>query len=82
MLLYEMLKDQLLVLRKTLTELLNNSFIRASTSAAGVPIIFIRKPGRGLRFYIDYRGLNTVSKKDAYLLLLIKETLKMIASAR
>ena len=82
MLLYKMSKDQLLVLRKTLTELLDDSFIRASASATGAPVIFVRKPGRRLRFYIDYRSLNAVSKKDAYLLLLIRETLKMIASAK
>ena len=62
--------------------MLDDGFIRASAFAAGVPVIFVRKPGRGLRFCIDYRSLNAVSKKDAYLLLLIRETLKMIASAK
>src|SRR5437879_741110 len=65
-----------------LTELLGNGFIRASASDTRVPIIFVRKPSRRLRFYIDYRSLNAVSKKDAYLLPLIREILKMIASAR
>ena len=77
MLLYEILKDQLLVLRKTLTELLDYSFIRASASAAGAPIIFVRKPSRGLRFCVDYRSLNAVSKKDAYLLPLMHRLLAL-----
>ena len=80
--LYEMSREQLLVLRKTLVELLDNGFIRASSSPAGAPVIFVKKPGGGLRFCVDYRGLNAVSKKDSYPLPLIGETLKLIASAK
>ena len=43
--LYQMSKDQLLVLRKTLTELLDNGFIRVSNSPAAAPVIFVKKPG-------------------------------------
>ena len=50
MLLYQMSKDQLLVLRKTLTELLHNGFIRVSNSPAAAPVTFVKKPGGGLRF--------------------------------
>jgi len=41
--LYQMSKDQLLVLRKTLTELLDNGFIRVSNSPAAAPVIFVKK---------------------------------------
>ena len=44
MLLYQMSKDQLLVLRKTLTELLDNGFIRVSNSLAVALVIFVKKP--------------------------------------
>ena len=80
--LYGMSKEQLLVLRKTLDELLDQGFIRASRSSAGAPVIFVRKPGGGLRFCVDYRGLNAITKKDRYPLPLIGETLRMIASAK
>ena len=53
--LYQMSKDQLLVLRKTLTELLDNGFIRVNNSLAAAPVIFVKKPGRGLWFCVDYR---------------------------
>ena len=39
--LYQMSKDQLLVLRKTLTKLLDNGFIRVSNSPAVAPVIFV-----------------------------------------
>jgi RNase H-like domain found in reverse transcriptase/Reverse transcriptase (RNA-dependent DNA polymerase)/Integrase zinc binding domain len=80
--LYSMSRDELLVLRKTLTELLDQGFIRASHSAAAAPVIFVKKPGGGLRFCVDYRGLNAITLKDRYPLPLINETLRQIAGCR
>ena len=80
--LYQMSKDQLLVLRKTLTELLDNRFIRVSNSPAAAPVIFVKKPGGGLRFCVDYRRLNEISQKDSYLILRIDETLRTITAAK
>ena len=70
------------MLRKTLIELLEKGFIRASSSLAAAPIIFVKKLGGGLRFYVDYRGLNAISKKDRYPLPLIGDTLRLITSAK
>jgi hypothetical protein len=56
--------DELLVLRKTLTEYLNKGFIRISNSPALALILFVRKLGGGLHFYVDYRGLNKITRKD------------------
>jgi hypothetical protein len=39
------------------------------------PILFVKKLGSGIRFCIDYRKLNTITKKDAHLIPLIEETL-------
>ena len=77
-----MSRDELLVLRKTLYELLDAGFIRVSSSGAGAPVIFVKKPGGGLRFCVDYRGLNNITQKDGYPLPLIKETLQEISQAR
>jgi hypothetical protein len=70
-----MLRDELLVLRKTLTEYLDKGFIRVSSLPASAPVLFVQKPSSGLRFCVDYRGLNKITYKDWYLLLLIYETL-------
>jgi hypothetical protein len=80
--LYNMSRDELLVLRKTLTDLLDKGFIRVSSSPAAAPVLFVRKPGGGLRFCVDYRGLNRVTKKDRYPLPLIYETLRNISKAK
>ena len=80
--LYQISKDQLLVLRKTLTELLDNGFIRVSNLPAVAPVIFVKKPSGGLRFCVDYRRLNEISRKDSYPIPRIDETLKTIAAAK
>lgn len=80
--LYNMSRGELLVLRKTLRELLDKQFIRVSDSPAAAPVLFVKKPGGGLRFCCDYRALNAISKKDRYPLPLINETLERIGKAR
>ena len=80
--LYGMNKEELLYLRKTLTDLLGKNFIRVSKSAAAAPVLLVRKPGGGVRFCVDYRGLNELSVKDRYPLPLIRETLRNMAKAR
>jgi hypothetical protein len=62
--LYGMSRDKLLVLRKTLNELLDKGFIRVSNSPAIALILFVRKLGGGLRFCVDYRALNKLTRKD------------------
>ena len=74
-----MSRDELLVLRKTLTELLDKGFIRVSSSPAAAPILFVRKPSENLRFCVNYRALNQITKKNHYFLPLIKETLARIS---
>jgi hypothetical protein len=79
--LYAMSQDKLLVLRRTLLDLLEKGFIRASNSLAALPVLFIQKPGGRLQFCVDYRALNALTKKDRYPLPLIKETLNIIRQA-
>ncbi|OJD19313.1 hypothetical protein ACJ73_08650 [Blastomyces percursus] len=80
--LYSMSRDELLVLRKTLNGLLDKGFIRVSNSPAAAAVLFAKKPGGGLRFCVDYRGLNRITRKDRYPLPLINETLQRIGKAK
>jgi hypothetical protein len=61
-----MTKEELLVLRRMLTDLLDKGFIRQSNSPAWSPVLFVKKPGGGLRFCVDYRALNRITRKDRY----------------
>ena len=77
-----MSREELIVLQKTLTELLDKGFIQASNSPAGAPVLFIKKLGGGLRFCVDYQYLNAITRKDQYPLPLIYKTLQSLAKAQ
>jgi predicted aspartyl protease len=55
---YTLSKTELEALRKWLDENLAKGFIRASSSPAGAPILFVKKGDGSLRLCVDYRGLN------------------------
>lgn len=80
--LYDMSRDELLVLREYLEENLGKGFIRASRSPAASPVLFVRKPGGGLRFCVDYRALNALTVKNRYPIPLIRETLDRLCKAQ
>ncbi|OCK86971.1 uncharacterized protein K441DRAFT_596654, partial [Cenococcum geophilum 1.58] len=49
---------------KYLDENLSKGFIRASSSPIVTALIFVKKPGGGLSFYIDYQALNAITVKN------------------
>ena len=63
------------MLRKYLDEYLFKGFIRVSSSPTTSLVLFVKKPEGGLRFYIDYRKLNSITIKNRYPLPLIREIL-------
>lgn len=73
--LYPMSREELTVLKEWLEENLRKGFIRPSSSPAASPVLFVKKPGGGLRFCVDYRALNAITVKDRYPLPLTKESL-------
>jgi hypothetical protein len=44
--------------------------------------MFVKKLGEEIHLCINYRLFNTITKKDCYLILLIKETMANIAGCR
>jgi hypothetical protein len=62
-------------LRDFLKENLNHGFIRQLQSSCGAPILFTKKKDGSLRLCIDWQGLNAITKKDHYPLLLIPNLL-------
>jgi len=44
--------------------------------------MFVKKPRGGIRLCIDYRKLNTITKKDRYPIPLIKETIARIVGCK
>ena len=57
-------------------------FIQTSLISYSLPIFFVKKPERRIQFYVDYRKLNTITKKDYYLIPLIEEILAQLKGAK
>jgi Reverse transcriptase (RNA-dependent DNA polymerase) len=77
-----MSQDELRVLKKYLDDSLKKGFISPSTSQAASPVLFVKKPGGGLRFCVDYRALNAITVKDRYPLPLVTEILTRLSKAK
>jgi hypothetical protein len=61
---YLISKDELLVIKKYINKYLNKGFICPNISPAAAPIFLTKKLGGGVRFYINYRGLNAIIIKN------------------
>jgi hypothetical protein len=62
-------------------ENLDKGFIKPSTSSFASFVLFVKKSDGTLRFYIDYRKLNALTRKDAYAIPRIDELLARISKA-
>ena len=62
--LYSMLQNELEVLKKYLDDNLRKGFISPSSSLVASPVLFVKKPGGGLRLCVDYRALNALTTKN------------------
>ena len=61
--------------------MLDNKLIQLSSSSWTSPVVLVRKKNGKLRFCVDYRKLNTITKKDAYPLSRIDEMLNALAGS-
>jgi hypothetical protein len=78
-LLYNQSIDELCTTKQYLVNNLGKGFIVPSQALYALLILFVKKPSGGLRFYIDFWKLNTLTRKDRYPLPLINETLARIS---
>jgi hypothetical protein len=64
--LYPMSAFKLQKVKEYLTEHLRKGFITPSKAPYASPILFAEKPDGSLRFCVDYRRLNALTKRDRY----------------
>ena len=77
-----MFQEKLIALKEYIEDNLTKSFIRASSSPAGAPILFVKKADRILRLCVDYQDINEITIKNRYPLPLIRETFNRLAKAK
>lgn len=80
--LYRLSQKELEELRKQLKELLDQGFIRPSTSPWGAPVLFASKRDGSLRLCIDYRALNKLTIKNSYPLPRIDDIFDQLSYAK
>lgn len=68
--------------RKLLEDMLGKGVIQPSDSPWSSPIVLARKKDGSVRFCVDYRKVNSVTRKDAYPLPRIDDTLDTLAGSK
>lgn len=68
--------------REHIKQLLDSQVIRESCSPYASPIVLVMKKGGGLRMCVDYRQLNARTRKDAYPLPRIEESLDALTGSK
>ncbi len=70
------------VVRAHINQLLETQVIRESCSSYASPIVLVKKKDGSLRMCVDYRQLNSKTRKDAFPLPRIEESLDTLTGAR
>ena len=74
--------EELDVVKRYLNFYLAKRFIQASLVSYSLPVFFIKKLGGGIWFFVDYRRLNAIMKKDCYPIPLIEKTFAQLEGTK
>ena len=74
--------SQVEALDTEIENMLEQGIIRPSCSPYASPVVLVKKPSGKLRVCIDYRSLNSITKKDSFPLPRIDSTLDALAGSR
>ena len=80
--LYKISPQELDAVKRCFDSNLAKGFIQISSALYSSPVLFVKKPDRGIQFCVDYWRLNAITKKDRYLIPLIEKTLAQLEGAK
>jgi hypothetical protein len=61
---YSLTRQETKAVKAYINEIIGKSFIQPSTLLYASPVLVVKKPEGRLRICVNYRGLNTVTKKN------------------
>ena len=76
---YSIPPSEQVFVKEELQRMIDNYLIWPSNSPWTSPLVLVQKKNRTLRFCVDYRKLNAITKKDTYPLPRIDEILNALA---
>jgi len=79
---YQMSIHKLLETKKYLKKNLKKNFINSSSTLFASLVLFVAKSNEELRFYVDYRKLNALIRRNRYSISLIKKTLARVMNCK
>jgi hypothetical protein len=80
--LFRMSDEELLLIKQYLEKHLQKSFIKSSSIAYLSLILFVQKSNEELRFCVNYKKLNAITKKNRYSLSLISEVIARLIKVK
>ena len=70
------------IVREEVQRMLQDNIIRPSRSPWAAPVVLVKKKDGSIRFCVDYRKLNAVTKRDVYPLPRIDDALDAFSNAK
>src|ERR1044071_2762271 len=80
--LYKMSSKENEIIRKKLDKMLEQGVIRPLQSPWTSPVVLVRKKDGKIRFCVDFRKINSITKKDKYPLPNIEEIMDLLGNAQ
>jgi hypothetical protein len=80
--LYRISYEELLLIKQNLEKHLQKNFIKFSSIAYSSLILFVRKSDEELRFCVNYKKLNAITKKNCCSLSLISEIITRLTKVK
>ena len=74
--------EELDAVKRYLDSHLAKGFIQASSASYSLPVLFVKKLAGGNQFCVDYKRLNTITKKDHYPIPVIEEILAQLEGTK
>ena len=79
---YRVRPQERAIIEEQIQDMLSNDIIRPSTSPWSAPVVLVKKHNGSMRFCVDFRRLNMVSKSDNYPLPRIDDTLDSLGMSQ